>query len=148
MKVILRQDVKSLGKAGEIVNVSDGYARNYLIPKGLALPADEKNIRAFEAQKKRLLEKIASQEAETRAFAERLRNLSLTIKAKAGEEGKLFGSITTMDISEALKREGIELDRKRIHLEEPIKRLGEYKISVKLPHDITSEFILRVINEG
>lgn len=147
MKVILKEDVKSLGKAGEIVNVSDGYARNYLIPKGIALIADEKNIKAFELQKKRLLESIEKERSATKEFAERLKNLSLTIKAKAGEEGKLFGSITTMDISEALKREGIELDRKKIILQEPLKRIGEYRIPVKLPHDITSEFTLRVVNE-
>ncbi|MFN3740369.1 MAG: 50S ribosomal protein L9 [Thermodesulfovibrionales bacterium] len=147
MKVILKEDVKSLGKAGEIVNVSDGYARNYLIPKGIALIADEKNIKAFELQRKRLLESIEKEKSTTRDFAERLKNISLTIKAKAGEEGKLFGSITTMDISEALRREGIELDRKKIILQEPIKRTGEYRIPVKLPHDITSEFTLRVVNE-
>ncbi len=147
MKVILKEDVKSLGKAGEIVNVSDGYARNYLIPKGIALIADEKNIKAFELQKKRLLESIEKERSATKEFAERLKSISLTIKAKAGEEGKLFGSITTMDISEALKREGIELDRKKIILQEPIKRTGEYSIPVKLPHDITSEFTLRIVNE-
>jgi large subunit ribosomal protein L9 len=147
MKVILKEDIKSLGRAGEIVNVSDGYARNYLIPKGLALVADEKNIKAFEVQKKRLLEKIQKEKADLEAFARKLRDLTITIRAKAGEEGKLFGSITTMDISEALKREGFEIDRKRIQLSEPIKRLGEYRISVKLPHDINSEFQLRVVSE-
>lgn len=148
MKVLLKEDVKSLGKAGEIVNVSDGYGRNYLIPKGLAVPADEKNIKAFELQKKKILEALEREKEKTAQFAETLRSLTLTIKAKAGEEGKLFGSITTMDISAELRRQGIELDRKRIQLEEPIKRLGEYKIPVKLPHDINSEFILRVISEG
>ncbi len=147
MKVILKENVKSLGKAGEIVNVSDGYARNYLIPKGLALVADEKNIKVFEKQKKKIIEKIEKEREEAILFAERLRTLSLTIKAKAGEEGKLFGSITTIDISEALKKEGIELDRKKIQLSEPIKRLGEYRIPVKISHDITSEFLVRIINE-
>lgn len=148
MKVLLKEDVKSLGKAGEIVNVSDGYGRNYLIPKGLAVPADEKNIKAFELQKKKILEALEREKEKTAQFAETLRSLTLTIKAKAGEEGKLFGSITTMDISAELRKQGIELDRKRIQLDEPIKRLGEYKILVKLPHDINSEFILRVISEG
>ncbi len=147
MKVILKEDVKSLGRAGEIVNVSEGYARNYLIPKGLALVADEKNIKAFETQKKKIIEKIEKEKEEAILFAERLRTLFLTIKAKAGEEGKLFGSITTMDISEALRKEGIELDRKRIQLPEPIKRTGEYRIPVKLSHDITSEFTVRIVNE-
>jgi len=147
MKVILKEDVKSLGRAGEIVNVSDGYARNYLIPKGLALVADEKNIKAFEAEKKKITEKIEKERQEALLFAERLRTLSITIKAKAGKDGKLFGSITTMDIAEALRKEGIELDRKRIQLPEPIKRTGEYKISVKLLHDITSEFTVRIIDE-
>lgn len=148
MKVILREDVKSLGKAGDIVNVSDGYARNYLIPRGLALIADEKNIKAFELQKKKLLESIEKEKAKTMEFAERLKNTTVTIKAKAGEDGKLFGSITTMHISEALKKEGIELDRKRIVLTEPIKRTGEYRIAIKLPHEINSELSLRVVNES
>lgn len=148
MKVILREDVKSLGKAGDIVNVSDGYARNYLIPRGLALIADEKNIKAFELQKKKLRESIEKEKAKTMEFAERLKNTTVTIKAKAGEDGKLFGSITTMHISEALKKEGIELDRKRIVLTEPIKRTGEYRIAIKLPHEINSELSLRVVNES
>lgn len=148
MKVILREDVKSLGKAGDIVNVSDGYARNYLIPRGLALIADEKNVKAFELQKKKLLESIEKEKAKTMEFAERLKNTTVTIKAKAGEDGKLFGSITTMHISEALKKEGIELDRKRIVLTEPIKRTGEYRIAIKLPHEINSELSLRVVNES
>jgi large subunit ribosomal protein L9 len=147
MKVILKEDIKSLGRAGEIVNVSEGYARNYLIPKGLALVADEKNIKAFETQKKKIIEKIEKEKEETILFAERLRTLLLTIKAKAGEEGKLFGSITTMDISEALRKEGIELDRKRIQLPEPIKRTGEYRIPVRLSHNVTSEFTVRIIDE-
>jgi len=147
MKVILKEDIKSLGRAGEIVNVSEGYARNYLIPKGLALVADEKNIKAFETQKKKIIEKIEKEKEEAILFAERLRTLLLTIKAKAGEEGKLFGSITTMDISEALRKEGIELDRKRIQLPEPIKRTGEYRIPVRLSHNITSEFTVRIIDE-
>ncbi len=147
MKVILKEDVKSLGKAGEIVDVSDGYARNYLIPRRLAVIADEKNIKAFELQKKRIMEAAERERAEMTSFAERLRSVNITIKAKAGEEGKLFGSITTMDIAEALKKEGIELDRKRIQLDQPIKRIGEYTIKVKLPYDINSEFRLRVLNE-
>ncbi|MCX7793411.1 MAG: 50S ribosomal protein L9 [Thermodesulfovibrionales bacterium] len=148
MKVILKEDIKSLGKAGDIVNVSDGYARNYLIPRGLALVADEKNIKTFELQKKKLLEAIEKEKARNLEFAERLKNLTVTIKAKAGEDGKLFGSITTMHISEALRKEGIELDRKRIVLSEPIKRTGEYRVAVKLPHEINSEFTLRVLNES
>lgn len=148
MKVILKEDVKSLGKAGDIVNVSDGYARNYLIPRGLALIADEKNIKAFELQKKKVLEATEKEKARTMEFAETLKNVTIIIKAKAGEDGKLFGSITTMHISDALKKEGIELDRRRIVLPEPIKRTGDYRIAVKLPYEINSEFNLRVLNEA
>lgn len=107
----------------------------------------KKNVKAFELQRKKLLESIEKEKAKTMEFAERLKNTTLTIKAKAGEEGKLFGSITTIHISEALKKEGIDLDRKRIVLPEPIKRTGEYRIAVKLPHEINAELSLRVVNE-
>jgi len=147
MKVILKEDVKSLGKMGEVVNVSDGYARNYLIPKGLAVDATTKNIKALEHEKKVIELRAQKLRNQAKAEAERLSSMVLTIRAKAGEEEKLFGSITTMDIADALKAEGIEIDRKKIVLDEPIKRLGEYMVSVRLHPEETAQLKIQVVKE-
>jgi large subunit ribosomal protein L9 len=147
MKVILKDDVKSLGKMGDIVNVASGYARNFLIPKGLAVPADTKNVRAMEHEKRVIQEKARKLRQAAQTLAEKISKLNITIKAKAGEEEKLFGSVTTMDIEEALKAEGIEIDRKKIHLDEPIKRLGAYTVSIKLAQDITATLNVQVVPE-
>lgn len=147
MKVILREDVKSLGRAGDLVNVSDGYARNYLIPRGIAILADEKNIQAFEREQKAIERRLLKEKQEVTELAHRLSKLNITLRAKAGEEGKLFGSVTSKDISEALKREGIEIDKKRIYLKEPIKRLGNYSVEVRLPHDVTATVNITVEEE-
>jgi large subunit ribosomal protein L9 len=147
MKVILKEDVKSLGRMGEVVNVSDGYARNYLIPKGLAVDATTKNIKALEHEKKVIELRAQKLRNQAKAEAERLSSIVLTIRAKAGEEEKLFGSITTMDIADALKAEGIEIDRKKIVLDEPIKRLGEYSVSVRLHPEETAQFKIQVVKE-
>ncbi len=138
MKVILKEDVKSLGQMGQIVSVKDGYARNYLIPKGLAAVADTKNVKALEHQRGILERKAEKLRADAEGLAEKLSALSIKIKAKAGEEEKLFGSITAMDIAEAIKAQGIEVDRKKITLEEPIKRLGAHAVSVKVARDVTA----------
>lgn len=147
MRVILKDDVKNLGKIGDIVDVSDGYGRNYLIPRGLAFPASEKNIKALEHEKRLISAKAIKLKKETELLAERLSHMTLSIKAKAGEEEKLFGSITTMDIKDALKGEGIDIDRKRILLQEPIRRLGSYTVGIKLAQDIISEINIRVVSE-
>jgi len=147
MKVILKEDVKNLGKMGEIVNVADGYAKNFLIPKKLAVEAITGNIKALEHQKKIIQEKAKKVKNATKELSDRISSLSLLIKAKAGEEEKLFGSITSMDIADALKNEGIEMDRKKILLEEPIKRLGSYTVSIKLHPEITTQLNITVIAE-
>jgi len=147
MKVILKEDVKSLGRMGEVVNVSDGYARNYLIPKGLAVDATTKNIKALEHEKKVIELRAQKLRNQAKAEAERLSSMMLTLRAKAGEEEKLFGSITTMDIADALKAEGIEIERKKIVLDEPIKRLGEYTVSVRLHPEETAQLKIQVVKE-
>ncbi|HET6514126.1 MAG TPA: 50S ribosomal protein L9 [Thermodesulfovibrionales bacterium] len=147
MKVILKEDVKSLGTVGSVVNVADGYARNYLIPKHLAAEANTKNIKALEHEKKKIEEQAKKIKNAALSLSERLSSLTLTLGAKAGEEEKLFGSITTMDIAEALKKEGFDVDRKKIVLDEPIKRLGTFSVGVKLHHDVTSQVTIQVVPE-
>jgi large subunit ribosomal protein L9 len=147
MKVILKTDVKDLGQTGEVVNVKDGFARNYLMPRGLAAEANIRNIKSFEHDKKKIVEQAKKVKTGAEGLAERIAAVTVTIKAKAGEEEKLFGSVTTTDIAEALKAQGIEVDKKKIHLEEPIKRLGEFKAGVKLHTDVLAEFTVQVVAE-
>jgi large subunit ribosomal protein L9 len=147
MKIFLKEDVKNLGRIGEVVNVSDGYARNFLLPKKLAVEANTKNIKEFEHHKKALQEKAAKVRAEFRTVAEKLSALNLTIAAKAGEEEKLFGSVTNMDIAEALKEAGYDVDKKKIVLDEPIKRLGDYTVEVKIDAEISARVKVNVVPE-
>lgn len=147
MKIILRDDIKNLGQMGEIVNVSDGYARNYLIPKKLAVEADTKNLKEFEHHKKIIMNKAAKIKETLKETADKLSKVTVTIKSKAGDEDKLFGSVTSMDIAEALKQEGFEIDKKKILIEEPIKRLGTYSVNVKIHPDISSQVKIQVISE-
>lgn len=138
MKVILKEDVKNLGDMGQIVNVSQGYARNFLIPKGLAAVADTKNVKALEHEKRVIERRAEKLRAEAQGEADKLSALTLNLKAKAGEEDKLFGSVTAMDIADALKAQGFEVDKKRIVIEEPIKRLGTHAVSVKVAKDVSA----------
>ena len=147
MKVILKEDVKSIGSMGQVVDVSDGFARNYLVPRGLAVEANVKNIRSLEHEKKVIQEKARKVKNSVQDLADRLANMTVVIKTKAGEEGKLFGSVTTMDIAEQLKNQGIEIDKKKISLDEPIKRLGTYTVNLKLHSEITAQVNIQVIEE-
>lgn len=147
MKVILKEDVKNLGAAGSIVNVADGYARNFLIPRNLAVEASNRNIKAIEQERKKIEDAARKAKESAQELSNRLSSLTVQIMAKAGEEGKLFGSITNADISEALKREGFDVDRKRIMLEEPIKRLGTYTVNVKVYQDIIVPVNINVVAE-
>ena len=147
MKVILKEDVKKIGSMGQIVTVADGFARNYLVPKGLAVEANIKNMKSLEHAKRVIHEKAKKVKASVQDFADRLSQISLVIKAKAGEEGKLFGSVTTMDIAEQLKNEGIEIDKKKISLDEPIKRIGTYAVSVRLHPEVETQINLQVVEE-
>lgn len=146
MIVILLKDVKGTGKAGEVVKVSDGYARNMLLPKGLAKEATEGNIRNLEKQKEIAEEKRAEQKAAAEKQAEKIRNITLTIKSKGGDSGKLFGSITSKDIADALqKQENIKVDKKKIVLDSPIKQTGEAEVTVKLFSEVTATLKVNVI---
>jgi large subunit ribosomal protein L9 len=147
MKVILKSDVKDLGNIGEVVNVKDGFARNFLVPKGLAVEASTKNVKVFEHEKKKIQEMARKVKAGAAGLAERISAAKITIKAKAGEEDRLFGSVTSMDIADALKAEGIEIDKKKIQLDEPIKRIGEYSVAIKLHSDVSAQLNVQVVPE-
>lgn len=140
MKVILKADVKGLGKKGDIVNTSDGYARNYLFPKGVATEATEGNLKAQEAFKAKEAKKKAEEEQIARELAKKISSLTITINVKTGENGKLFGSITSKDISEELKNQhGIDFDKKKFVLDEAIKTAGEYTVEVKVYPEISAK---------
>jgi large subunit ribosomal protein L9 len=147
MQVILREDVEKLGKIGDLVKVADGYARNYLVPNKKAIEATPKNVHAMEHAKKMVSDRIRKMKKSAAAEAEQIKGLTVTIKAKVGEEGKLFGSVTSMDIADAVKSQGIELDKRKIILEESIKRVGEYTVQVKLHSDIHVDVKVNVIPE-
>jgi len=147
MKVILKEDVKKLGSMGQVVDVADGFARNYLLPKGLAVEANIKNVKSMEHAQKVIHEKAKKLKESVQDFAQRLSGLTLVIKAKAGEEGKLFGSVTSMDIAEQLKNQGIEIDKKKISLEDPIKRLGTHTVGIRLHPEIDARITLQVVEE-
>ncbi len=145
MKVILLEDVSNLGKMGETVEVKSGYARNFLIPGKKAVRATSKNVKAQEHHL-RAIEKTLEADAErTRSHSQKLSDLTLTFTRKAGESGRLFGSVTNMDLADAVSAQGMTLDRKLIQLEDPIRELGEFEVPVKLPHDVPAT--LKVIVE-
>jgi len=145
MLVILKKDVSKLGHAGDIVRVAPGYGRNYLIPRGLALPASEGNVVELEHQK-RVADSIRrAQLADATALADKLANTAVTIKREAGEDDKLFGSVTNRDIAESLAAEGIEIDRRTIVLDEPIRAIGLYTVNVKLHRDVAGQVKVFVI---
>ncbi|HSM00723.1 MAG TPA: 50S ribosomal protein L9 [Candidatus Limnocylindria bacterium] len=147
MKVILREDIENLGRAGDIVKVADGYGRNYLIPKRLAVQADLRNVRALEHDRRVIEARAKKTRSSAEELGSKLSALSLTIPAKAGEEGKLFGAVTSRDIAGALERAGITVDRKLVLLVEPIKQVGEYKVKVKAGTDIVPEVSVSVVAE-
>jgi large subunit ribosomal protein L9 len=138
MDVLLKSDVEKLGARGEVVKVSDGYARNYLLPKGLAVKVDKANAYQLEMERRRLAREQARQAVERQAFAERLRSLSLTITATATESGHLYGSVGPEEIVAALNREGVSLNPVAIQLEKPIKELGVYEVPVQVAEDLAS----------
>jgi len=148
MKVILAQDMESLGLGGEIVNVAKGYARNYLIPRGIALEATQQNIRLTEMQRKNIEIKRIKAKEDAVNVKERLSGVSVTIAQKVGEEDKLYGSVTTMDIAEQLEKQGISVERRRINLDKAIKSLGEFSVTVKLHPEVTAPIKVVVIPEA
>lgn len=147
IEVILREDVKSLGRAGELVRVKPGYARNYLLPHGLAYEATEGNKKRIAAESKARAVRGQADRTEAERFAAKLNGVSLTLSGKAGEEGKLFGSITSQDIAEALAAQGHTVDRRRIELEHPIKTLGEHAVAVRVHPEVHAELRVSVVPE-
>ena len=145
MKVILREDVEKLGKAGEVVKVADGYGRNYLIPRKLAVQANVRNLKALDHDRRTIETRAKKARKGAEATAGILSSVSVTLSAKAGEEGKLFGAVTSRDIAEALAKAGVEVDRKTIQLHEPIKQVGDYKVKVRVAADIVPEISVHVV---
>lgn len=147
MKVILMEDVTKLGSMGEMVQVKDGFGRNYLIPQKLAVPANPQNVKSLEHQKALVSQKKGKIKKEAQQIAERIENASCTIAKPVGEEDKLFGAVTSKDIEESLKEEGIIVDRRKVLLEEPIKSLGIYKIPIKLHPEVTANLKIWVVKQ-
>jgi len=147
-KVLLREDVDDLGARGEIVRVRAGYARNYLLPRKLAVEASAGNVKGIEQERAALLKKEAKERATAEAQSQQIGSIVLEFKRKAGEQGALYGSVTSMDIAEALHERGYEIDRHRIHLREPLKRLGDYSVPVRLHREVTLELQVKVVPEG
>jgi len=145
MKVILKNDVSKLGNAGDIITVKDGYARNFLIHKGLAVKAEVGSVKALENLKKALSQQMEKKKKEALKLKDRLLNISCTITRQAGDGEKIFGAVTTRDIEEALKVENIHIDRKNILLEEPIKQLGIFEVPVKLHKDVEAKIKVWVV---
>lgn len=144
MKLILREDVYNLGKGGDLVEVKPGYGRNFLIPGGLAVLANPKNIREVEHQKAVAAAKAAKLKASAEAIAKRLSDTPVSLRRKVGEQDKLYGSVTAMDLAEALAARGLDIDRRTIDLSEPIKTLGDFEVSVKLHSDVVGKVKVKV----
>lgn len=148
IQVILQQDLKNLGKSGELVRVRPGYARNYLVPRALAVPATSDNVARIEHEKRISAVKAAKTRSEATTIAERLGNVTLRFARKVGDENRLFGSVTTKEIEVALKEQGIDVDRKRLVLPEPIRQTGTFEVTAKLLSDVNVAFKIEVVPEG
>lgn len=146
--VLLREDIENLGGRGEVVKVKAGYARNYLLPQGFATLATKGNVKQIEQERAALLKKAAADKATAELQADQMKDLSLTFERKAGEGGTLFGSVTSMDIAEALQAKGYEIDRRKINLKDAIKETGDYTVSVKLHREVSLNVPVSVIAEG
>lgn len=147
MKIILRQDFEQLGKIGDAVDVKDGYARNYLIPRNIAYTATQSAIRTLEEEKKQNVRKLEKEKTTSEKLAGNLEKVSLTIQMKVGEDDKLFGSVTSQMIADGLQEKGVTIDKRQIELEEPIKALGIYDVNVKLSGGVTGKVKVWVVRE-
>jgi len=147
MKIILRREIDGLGKVGEVKNIKDGYARNYLIPQGLALEANDHNLKIIESEKRIITEKMAKEQEEAKAYAEKLSQVSVTIPVESREDDKIFGSVSTGDISAALKQEGFEIDKKNIILENPIKEIGAFNVEIKIFRNVSAKIKVWVVKK-
>ena len=144
MEVILREDVADLGTVGDVVKVKPGFARNYLLPRGLAVVADKRNIRVLDHQKRLVADKRERDRKQAQGAADKFNGLRLVIKTRAGEEGKLFGSVTNLDVEKALAAQGFTVERRRIRLEEPIKSIGEHKVPIHLGAGVDAQLTVIV----
>ena len=147
MEVILREDIDKVGHRGEVLKVAPGFARNFLIPKRLAVAATESNKKIVAQERDAWLRKEAKQKGEAEDLGKMLSAVTVTIAQRAGEEGQLFGSVTVKDIAEALDRQNFNIDRKKIQLDENIRQVGEYKVPVRLHRDVTAEVTVNVVAE-
>jgi large subunit ribosomal protein L9 len=147
MKLVLLENVPSLGKAGDLVRVSDGYGRNYLIPQNKAIPATEKSLKVIEHQKRLVQQRMEKSKKDAEKLSREIEKLSCTFAKTVGESGKLFGSVTSMDIEAYLKENGFGVDRKKIALEEPIKNLGMFTVPIKLHPEVTTHLKVWVVQE-
>jgi large subunit ribosomal protein L9 len=148
MEIILREDIDKLGQRGQVVKVAAGYARNYLLPRKLAVTANESNKKIVEQERQAHLKKDAKHMADAQELGRMMAAASVTIHQKAGENDQLFGSVTANDIATALEKLGYTIDRKKVHLEEPIKMLGDYHVSVRLHRDVAVDIPVHVVKEA
>jgi len=147
MELILREDVENLGARGELIKVADGFARNYLLPKRLAVLASESNKKIVEQERQAHLRKDAKLQTEAQDLARMLEAVNIVIAQKAGEEGQLFGSVTAKDIADALEKQNFTIDRRKIQLDQPIRQIGDHKVPVKLHRDVTVDLPVQVVAE-
>jgi large subunit ribosomal protein L9 len=147
MEVILRKDVETLGTTGQVVKVAPGYARNFLVPRGLAVPATESNKKIVEQQRQSYLRKESKLASDATELAKLMANVSINISQKAGENDQLFGSVTAQDIADQLDKQGYKIDRKKIALDHPIRSIGSHKVAVKLHREVTIEIPVNVTKE-
>ena len=145
MKVVLKENVESLGKAGDTLKVADGYARNFLIPRGLAIEESSKSMKVLEQEKKIILQKVEREKKKAELLFDKMKDVTCSISRRVGEQEKLFGSVTTKDIETSLLDQGIEIDRKTIILEEPIKSLGEFPVKIRLQPGMYAEIKVIVV---
>ena len=148
MEIILRETIDNLGRAGEVVKVADGYARNYLLPRKLALLATEGNKKVIEREKEKFDAQEAEEQKVAQAVSDRLANVGIEIARRVGETDTLFGSVTNADVAEALAAKGFDIDRRKVQLHEPIKKLGEVEVPLKLHRDVTTNIKVKVVAEG
>jgi large subunit ribosomal protein L9 len=148
MEVILREDIEKLGTRGQLVKVASGYARNFLLPRRMAVPATDANKKIVEQERQAYLRKEAKLASEATDLGKMLAAVSITIRQKAGENDQLFGSVTSKDIAEALEKQGYSVERRKIALEEPIKTLGDFKVPLKLHREVTAEINVHVVKDS
>jgi large subunit ribosomal protein L9 len=147
MEVILREDLEKLGHRGQVVKVADGYARNFLLPKRLAVAATESNKKIVEQERQAALRREAKESADAAELGKMVQTVTLTIAQRAGENDQLFGSVTSKDIADALEKQGYQIDRRKVQLAEPIRTLGEFKVPIRLHREVTVDITVNVVRE-